>query len=205
MKPYIIDHFYIVLPDTIFLSTKQELEAKYGAVHKTITSGSQKWEGLYIYSDEGTYFEILKDNNSNFKSGQLGIALSSRIPNSDLGNHLASIQNDLDIYDQLDETNKTWFTAYSLKHLPGLPMSYVWYMEYKNNYFSARFNRRDTVVKRFTRLTFETSEEVLIELNNFTKLPDFQPSLKFELATGHSLEIIIKPSKEKINFKIDVE
>lgn len=178
---------------------------KYGAIHKVVKSGSTGWEGLYIYSDEGTYFEILCENQPYIQAGQLGIALSSRHGSPDLKAHLATLESRLDVYDRLDENNNLWFKAYSLNDLPEIPKAYVWYMDYQTNYQIERFNKKSNKVKRFKQAHLKLPDATIKELRGFEVLPDFPPPLKFELSKGQSFQIILTPSKDEINFEIEVE
>ena len=72
-----LDHFYInASPEDFEAFLKLKDVIKTGVRHEVVKADGDEWEGLYIYSRPGSYFEILKDRRPN----SLGLAFQVSSP-----------------------------------------------------------------------------------------------------------------------------
>jgi hypothetical protein len=71
-RALVLDHFYASLPADEFQGLLGLIGPFPHAKHQKVQTEAGGWEGLYIYSQSGEYFEILGDSQT------IGLALSAR-------------------------------------------------------------------------------------------------------------------------------
>lgn len=145
LNPFTVDHVYICIEKDKFEALKAEASIHH-AIYKKYTppEGGKGWEGLYVFTKEGTYFEILpagrEYDGGTYKVGQIGIALSSRNSEFDsLGFCKKNFKN-VSIETRKTSEGKPWFSSAFLKNTPDNIGAYVWVMAYEGEHLCARFN-----------------------------------------------------------------
>lgn len=169
-----------------------------------LTKGAE-WEGLYIYSDEGTYFEVLCENNIQFHMGQVGIAFSSRTTNINPIDHLKNLSSSIDMYDVLDQNNDLWFKSFSLIDLPKNPKAYVWYIDYAKPQKELRFKKTKNKVKKFRKIVLNVPLATSNELKKFEIFPDLPKTMEFETTDEDNIQVQIRSFQKEVDFDLEVE
>ena len=100
-----LDHTYISLPENSFKKYIDFFKELNG-MHSVVNSSDDSWEGLYLKSRIGDYFEIL----NNKRNGGFGLALSPLRPmHVDVSNIIKEQPNlDWKYGKRLDGQNRRW-------------------------------------------------------------------------------------------------
>ena len=168
--PFVIDHLYITVEENKFTQLKEELIQKYDAEHRIYNppSGEAGWEGLYVYSNEGTYFEVLKAS-SEFGHGKIGIALSHRDQNFETFEYCKANFPDIEVKEYKNSMGEPWFTAIYKQDVPEHLDSLVWIMSYDGKYKTGRFLKKNHFqIERFKKIKLFTSPGALHDLKLFS-------------------------------------
>lgn len=185
--PFTLDHFYIVLPDRVFQSIKEQTIRDYGAIHKVVVSGANSWEGLYIFTKEGVYFEILRQQEEGIQ-GRVGIALSHRDTNFDSVEYCQKYPYSL--VEVINKVDKPWFISISNAKCPEVPMAYVWIMHYLDEFKESRFEvSPDAIINDFSSVDFYTNQKVIDEFKLYKDWVPVSQEMKFKLSNNKELTI----------------
>lgn len=139
-----LDHFYVGFSNDQITDLKHLTEAFKRCSFREVSSGRDSWAGVYLYSNLGSYFEMIRGS----ESYGLGIACSS---------HAMQYVNAHKIRQEMKtlpwklgsrkwaKTKKTWFDWLALKPLNSKTWSYQpfysWIMHYHQNHIEERINR----------------------------------------------------------------
>jgi hypothetical protein len=143
LNPFTVDHVYICIEKDKFEALKAEA-SNHHAIYKKYTppDGKRGWEGLYIYTKEGTYFEILpagaEYDGGTYKLGQYGIALSSRDSQFDTLGFCKRKFQDVVTGSRKTSDGKPWF-SYAYQETSSIG-ALIWAMSYEGDYLKSRFN-----------------------------------------------------------------
>ncbi len=162
-----LDHFYIILNSNAFEQFKTTSAYINLFEHKTTVRPDMTYEGLYLYFEDNTYFEIV-DEKCGIPDRSLGVAFNDLDNNDGLVNKLKSEnQNitDLEI-ETIFKEQKEWFIAINRKFSSDV---YMWGMEYLGKFFNQR-------LKYFEKATCK-----LIAANINSTLNDKELSDRFAL------------------------
>lgn len=210
-----LDHFYITVHKSEFDMLKDQLAHQEHFVQYAKTEvGDNCLEGLYLFDQQGVYFEILPIDNS---SARIGLAYSQRGKEED--NFLANIfltypHHNFDQEKVLKDDNNPWYN-YMAPNICNSNLHFS-YMEYLGEEkairqtYASRYP--DSPIKSFLGLNAtlkkscwaEDTEELLSihpqSSECFKMLPDFKFCLAPSHAENESFVLHIEES-EKINFE----
>lgn len=167
--PFTLDHLYITLNHESFDSIKSKMIELYGATLKIYTSplADKSWEGIYIFTNEGTYLEVLKASDQ-YGHGQVGIALSHRDQTFDTIGFCKENLPNISMEETLTSTAEPWFTSIFKSSTSLKPKAFVWIMAYQGAYITSRFAKKDSAkLQNFNQIKLFTSKEVLLELESY--------------------------------------
>lgn len=188
------NHFYLVL-DSSDLSAIQKSEFiknKFAAiVTKTTKADGQTWTGTYLFGLDN-YFEIFDSSGAGAPLGNAGIGLS--VDGIGELNQLNTVlakkyKTEISLREkQVDDKKIPWFNALYIDDSDLFSKSHIslWVMEYKPEYFSYNHwsckdnkltrtvylshyynERKYKIFKRFTGITFKSTEQEKIFFSNF--------------------------------------
>lgn len=176
----VLDHFYIGVSDEQFQMLLPLADSLKSCFNKHVKSGDDSWEGIYLSSRTGAYFEILRER----RSESLGLAFSAYRPQYCDVMQIKDELKDLDwkSYQRNWEDNSPWFDSLSLGSYCDVQETFfnAWLMQY-------HFNPRPVdslvplsvrAVDRFQTIDLELGKRHLDEVR---KLSSWFPGvLKFE-------------------------
>lgn len=131
-----LDHIYICLSEDEFDRLKDIYIDKYGASHSIHSSTESSWEGLYLYSQQGFYIEILRESSTCIL-GQVGVALSDRGQFSKFEDFKERTEFKHGLVK--DEKGEDWFEYLTVRGEEDFSF-YSWWMKYPEAQKPKRFN-----------------------------------------------------------------
>lgn len=165
-----LDHFYLLLPENKFYSMKDQL-VKLGASHQIVQSGEDSWEGLYLHSRTGEYFEILKNENAGF-----GMAFSATVFYlTETKTVIESLKNyNWKSGTRLTKNNEKWFDWYSTGEYSDLKtLLNVWVMAYHKRHIDYAEMPFVKSILSFDKIYMSVGKENLDAIEKVLELPLF--------------------------------
>jgi hypothetical protein len=162
-----LDHIYICFSRLEFDLIKDNYINEYGAVHQIHSSNEASWEGLYLYSQEGFYLEILKESDS-CRVGQVGIAFTDRgdFPQfstlkQEPGFKADTIKN---------QKGESWFEYLTIEVENDFSF-YSWWMKYPESKKEERFNTHGKhKILKFKKVTLGLSSKGFTQRNEYSQI-----------------------------------
>lgn len=198
MNSLTFDHLYISLPENSFKKYINFFTDLNG-VHSVVNSSDDSWEGLYLKSRIGDYFEIL----NNKRNGGLGIALSPLRPMHVEVSNIIKEQPHLDWKHgkRLDGQNRPWFDWYSLdNYLDAKNLLFnVWIMDYAKSHNDVKAKPKTNFVDSFNSIELSLGSAHLSKIEDNLKFTDYKivkesNYLKFSIPKndGWNFDVIIR-------------
>lgn len=213
------NHFYLVIDSSDLSAIKNSafLKNEFAATitRTTTAENGETWTGTYMQG-VNNYFEIFDSSGGGLPLGNAGVALSvDRIGEIKMLNSALAKKYQTEIHlreKQYADKKIPWFTSLGIKDSVFDSISHIefWIMEYKQEYFDydhlkvdnkklTRINylrpydkeRKNKILKRFTGITFNATEE---EQNVFS---DFLLSCGFRKINDNSF---VSPENFTIHF-----
>lgn len=148
-----LDHFYISATSEELAALSKMTSHLRDSVHSRVVSGDDHWEGIYISSRIGDYFEIVLDP----RSSSLGLAFSPLRPQYTDSRMIAEEFPELHWRkgSRLTESRQPWFDWLSLSDDsdPVIPAVNAWVMHFHFSHWErGRGPTRPNVIDRFKRI-----------------------------------------------------
>lgn len=155
-----LDHFYIPATSEELAALSKMTSHIRDSVHSRVASGGDHWEGIYISSRIGDYFEIVRYP----RASSLGLAFSPAKPQYTDARKIEEEFPELDWKkgSRPTETNRPWFDWFSLTDDsdPVIPPVNAWVMHYHFSHWEqAKIPSGPRVIDRFKRLDFTVGRD----------------------------------------------
>lgn len=192
-----LDHFYIPATSEELAALSTMTSRLRDSVHSRVVSGADHWEGIYISSRIGDYFEIVLDP----RASALGLAFSPLKPQYTDARKIADEFPALDWKkgSRLTESNQPWFDWLSLSDDsdPVIAAVNAWVMHFHFSHWEqARMPSGPRVIDRFKRIDLILGRDRVPDLR--AKVPwlpgsqnwgKAQATLSLPLRDGHRFEV----------------
>ena len=160
----ILDHFLYSFTIPIFNRLRALCSLLKKCEHKTITRPDARYEGVYLFARDGSYFEMLKHPEQTPQT--FALALSTLSPHQEIVNQLPTHHPRLQWFTQqiLDSENNPWYTYYG--QVPNTQIQQqgliIWAMLYHNlrrhrsyQYQKNPPSKKQFSIKEFTAARFK--------------------------------------------------
>jgi hypothetical protein len=202
----VLDHFYIPVTSEELASLSKMTSRLRDSVHSRVVSGDDHWEGIYITSRIGDYFEIVRYP----RASNLGLAFSPAKPQYTDARKIAEELPNLDWKRgaRVTKSNQPWFDWLSLSDDsdPVIPAVKAWVMHYHSSHQEqTRMPSGPRVIDRFKKIELTVGRDLIPALRVLIPwLPGSQTwgenkaSLLLPLRDGHHFEVRISIIDGKI-------
>lgn len=201
-KRLVLDHFYLGFNTEEINDLKKITKIFKRCNHSKVKSGKDAWEGVYLYSNIGSYFEMILDKE---KYG-FGIATSGQpVQYVDVTKIIEKLPNLpwTKGKRKLGETKKTWFEWISLKpfkHKSEYSPFYTWLMRYYLVDWSIKDRKIEQCsIDRFLSLKIEVGKDHIDYIKYHSQWLPGKATVN-----RTSVEIII-PNRDFGEFKINIK
>lgn len=192
-----LDHFYISVTSEELAALSTMTSRLRDSLHSRVVSGADHWEGIYISSRIGDYFEIVLDP----RASSLGLAFSPLKPQYTDARKIAEEFPALDWKKgaRLTETKQPWFDWLSLSDDsdPIIAAVNAWVMHFHFSHWEQnRMPSGPRVIDRFNRIDLNMGRDRVPDLR--AKIPwlpgsqnwrNAQAALSLPLRDGHRFEV----------------
>lgn len=194
-----LDHFYVPATSEELSALSEMIPRLRDSVHSRVVSGNDHWEGIYISSRIGDYFEIVLDP----RASNLGLAFSPLKPQYTDSRKISDEFPALNWKkgSRLTESSQPWFDWLSLTDDsdPIVPAVNAWVMHFHFSHWGqTRMPSAPRVIDRFKKINFIMGRDRVPDLRaQIPWLPGLQnwsnsgAALLLPLRDGHQFEVDI--------------
>ncbi len=164
----VLDHFYIGLDDDAFEKLLPLTQLFKNCEHSKVTSGAESWEGIYLQSRTGAYFEIVRDREVH----GLGLALSAAKPQYTDTRKIVEELPELPwkTGTRVDEGGAPWFDWITLSDYLDIHATFfnAWIMNYRFNHRDSSHTVSPCSVDRFKEIHLDLGRDNVSEVERLS-------------------------------------